>query len=120
MDRRAKPKKSKAHAKRPLVRKPRDDSTKVGDLPERVAEALKLKTEALEQQAATSEILRIIAHAQTEVGPVFDAIVTSATRLCDADLAGLFKLDGTLIYFAAQHGRTPEEIEAVRKAFPQP
>src|SRR5262249_33761067 len=77
-------------------------------------------SEALEQQTATSEILRTIAHAQTEVQPVFDAIVASATRLCEADFAGLFQFDGALIYFAAQHGRTPEEIEAVRKAFPQP
>src|SRR5262249_50936357 len=64
-------------------------------------------SEALEQQTATSEILRTIAHAQTEVQPVFDAIVASATRLCEADFAGLFQFDGALIYFAAQHGRTP-------------
>src|SRR5262249_33452962 len=44
----------------------------------------------------------------------------SATRLCEADLAGLFQFDGALIDFAAQHGRTPDEIEAIRKAFPQP
>ena len=75
---------------------------------------------ALEQQTATSEILRTIAHAHTDAQPVFDAIVASATRLCEADLAGLFQFDGTLIHFAAQHGRTPEEIEAVRQAFPQP
>jgi two-component system, NtrC family, sensor kinase len=77
-------------------------------------------TEALEQQTATSEILRVISASPTDVQPVFDAIVASATRLCEADLSGLYQFDGALIHFAAQHGRTPEEIEAARQAFPQP
>ena len=77
-------------------------------------------TEALGQQTATSEILRVISSSPTDVQPVFDAIVASATRLCEADLSGLYRFDGTLIHFDAQHGRTPEEIEAARLAFPQP
>jgi len=77
-------------------------------------------TEALEQQTATSEILRVISQSPTDVQPVFEAIVASAARLCEADLSGLYRFDGTLIHFSAQHGRTPEEIEAARQAFPQP
>ena len=77
-------------------------------------------TVALEQQTATSEILRVISSSPTDVQPVFDAIVASATRLCEADLSGLYRFDGTLLHFDAQHGRTPEEIEAARLAFPQP
>src|SRR5262249_12202434 len=115
------PKKAKAEAKRPPVRESRKDPiAKVRDLEKRLADTLKLKAEALEQQTATSEILRTIAHAHTDAQPVFDAIVARATRLCEADFAGLFQFDGTLIHFAAQHGRTPEEIEAARQAFPQP
>src|SRR5262249_47109973 len=66
------------------------------------------------------EILRVISGSPTDVQPVFDAIVASATRLCEADLSGLYQFDGALIHFSAQHGRTPEEIEAARQAFPQP
>jgi GAF domain-containing protein len=53
------------------------------------------------------------------VQPTFDAIARSAALLCRADLSGVHRFDGELIHFAAQYGRTAEEIEAVRQAFPQ-
>src|SRR5262249_11335709 len=51
-------------------------------------------TTALDQQTATSEILRVISQSQTELQPVFDAIVHSAARLCHTDIAGLFRVEG--------------------------
>ena len=74
--------------------------------------------EALEQQTSTAEILRVISSSPTDVQPVFDAIVRSAVRLCDGLFAALFRFDGELIHFAAQHNLTPEGIEEVRRIFP--
>jgi len=75
-------------------------------------------TEALEQQTATSEILRVISRSQTDVQPVFDTIVRSAVRLCDGLFGTLWRFDGELIHFAAQHNFTPEALEEVRRVFP--
>jgi len=45
-------------------------------------------SKALDQQTATSEILRVISSSQTNVQPVFDAILASAIRLLGPILAG--------------------------------
>src|SRR5262249_60777882 len=77
-------------------------------------------TEALEQQTATAEILRVISSSPTDVQPVFDAIAAAATTLCAAKDAGVYRFDGTLIHLAAHHNQTAEDLEALRQAFPRP
>jgi GAF domain-containing protein/DNA-binding response OmpR family regulator len=74
-------------------------------------------TEALEQQMATSEILRVISQSPTDVQPVFDAIAHSAARLCEADFCQVFRLEGELLHFVANHGHSPAGVEASRRAF---
>ena len=75
-------------------------------------------TVALEQQTATSEILRVISSSQTDVQPVFDTIVRSSVRLCDGLYSALFQFDGELMHLVAQHNYTPEALEAVHRVFP--
>jgi len=77
-------------------------------------------TEALEQQTATSEILRAISNSPTDVQPVFDAIVKSASLLCDADLGGLHRFDGKLISLEAHYNADPGEYETWQRIFPMP
>jgi signal transduction histidine kinase len=77
-------------------------------------------SEALEQQTATSEILRVISGTPTDVQPVFDAMVSSAARLCDAVFCVAYRFDGALIYPVAHHNMTPDALEALKKMWPAP
>ena len=76
-------------------------------------------TEALEQQTATSEILRVISQSRTDVQPVFDTIARAAQELCDATSANVFTYDGELVHVAAVEYR-PAYGEALRELFPRP
>jgi two-component system, NtrC family, sensor kinase len=77
-------------------------------------------TEALGQQTATSDILRVISQSQTEVQPVFDAILSSGVRLCGARFGGVFRFDGELIHLVASYEWPTEQLEVVRRRFPMP
>ncbi len=74
--------------------------------------------DALEQQTATSEILRVISQSPTDVQPVFDTIAANALRLCDAVFSVVYRFDGELIHIAALHNVTPEGVAAFRGAYP--
>jgi signal transduction histidine kinase/putative methionine-R-sulfoxide reductase with GAF domain len=121
MSRRAKPVKGKADAKRPLARKsPRDDDAKVRDLEKRLAEALKREADAQEQQAATAEILRVISSSPADAQPVFDAIVSSAVRLCNGFFGVMTRYDGHLATLVAHQNMTTDAVEGLRRILVSP
>jgi GAF domain-containing protein len=75
---------------------------------------------ALEQQTATSEILRVISQSQTDVQPVFDAIVQSAMRLLDGHSAVVLRVMRDELHLAALTSVTPASDEAARANFARP
>ena len=114
MNRGVNPAKAKVEAKRPAGRKPvATDDARARELELRLAEAL-------EQQAATGEILRAISRSPTDVKPVFETIAANALRLCDATFSVCYRFDGELIHIAALHHVKPEGIAAFHAAYPCP
>ena len=74
--------------------------------------------EALEQQTATAEILKVIASSPTDVQPVFDAIAERAAILCGAKIGVVTKFDGELLHLVAFYGASPELVEPIRALYP--
>jgi hypothetical protein len=93
--------------------------SKVRDLENRLAEAVRGEAEALgklaeaqEQQAATAEILHVISSSPTDYQPVFNTIVRRAGVVCGAVDALLWTVDGDELVVRAHHGPLPAAIGA--------
>ena len=80
------------------------------DLTERTTEL----TEALEQQTATSEVLRVISSSPGDLQPVFEAMLEKAVRICDAMFGGIYRWDGNALSLVATHNVPPAYAEARR------
>ena len=68
------------------------------------------RDEALEQLAAASDILRMIARSPTDLQPVLDAIAESAAKLCDAADAVVWRVDGDGFRPASHFGAIPTRV----------
>jgi signal transduction histidine kinase len=86
--------------------------TRVGHIREPRAELEKKLAEALEQQAATSEVLRVISSSPGDLQPVFETILAHATRICGAKFGMLNLYDGESFCTVAFHNAPPEYVEA--------
>jgi signal transduction histidine kinase len=105
MGRGPKPAKGRVEAKSPVSRKsPRNDRAKVRDLEKQLAEALRDRTQAQEQQAATAEILSAISRSATDLQPVLEAVVENASRLCGAGNVSLYQVEGPQMRKVAEYG----------------
>jgi signal transduction histidine kinase len=76
--------------------------------------------ESLEQQTATSEVLRVISSSPTNVQPVFDSIAESAVRLCGGQFSFVVRFDGKVMDFASHFGLSAEGLDAFRSMLPMP
>jgi two-component system, NtrC family, sensor kinase len=74
--------------------------------------------ESLQQQTATSDVLKVISSSLNDLNPVFETIGQRAEKLCDAEISVISMVDGNQIRLVSINGVTEEGIEAVRRVYP--
>ncbi len=75
-------------------------------------------SEALDYQTAISDVLRVISQSPTDVAPVFEAILDSATRLFGSPVSAVFRYDGRLVHLAATRNWPAEAVADARRFYP--
>ena len=102
----------------PKARKPRPARRSTAHVQEQLDLALRERDEALDQQTATAEILQTINKSPGDLTPVFDAMVESAMRLCQADYGHVYSYDGKLLHLVAAHG-DPRYVNWIKEGGPR-
>jgi GAF domain-containing protein len=74
--------------------------------------------ESLQQQTATSDVLKVISSSLNDLKPVFETIGQRAEKLCDAEISVISMVDGDQIRLVSINGVTEEGVDAVRRVYP--
>ena len=86
--------------------------------PGKVTDVIRERDEALEQLAATSDVLQIISKSPGKLEPVFTAMLDNAVRICEAKFGVLFLFEGDAWRAVALHGAAPPSFIEARRRYP--
>jgi hypothetical protein len=76
--------------------------------------------ESLQQQTATSDVLKVISSSPGDLQPVFAAMLENAVRICDAKFGNIYRWDGEGLHLLASHNTPPALVEARRRTPARP
>jgi two-component system, NtrC family, sensor kinase len=103
---------ARRRATKPKAHKAPTARVAIADLQSQLDQRTHERNEALEQQTATSEVLRVISSSSGELAPVFESLLASAKHLCGADFGIILLREGDAFRTVALHGATAEYTEA--------
>ena len=83
---------------------------------DRLSRRTRERNEALERQAATAEVLKVISRATFDLQSVLDKLTETAARLCNADVAGITRERDGAYYYASVYNYPPELHDFIRAA----
>ena len=111
--------KKRSKNNKPRLRRPKvktsvaEQAQTIAELRQQLQDRKRQLTEALEQQTATGEVLRVIASARTELQTVMDAIAENAARLCEADDVLVRQTDGNTYKTVSHFGPFPHSGDEI-------
>src|SRR6516225_2397507 len=120
---RASSKPTKARSRKAQMRKRRDASKSVrhhSSGTASLAQSIRERDEAQQQQAATAEVLKVISRSTFDLQTVFKTIIANAVRLCHALMGAVHLFDGKLVDIVAFHNFPPEAVEVLQSMYPRP
>jgi GAF domain-containing protein len=103
----------------PKARKAPTAHVSTADLQQQLGRAMRERDDALEELAATSEVLQIISSSPGKLEPVFQAMLENALRICEAKFGTLYLYDGGALRPVADTQRAPPAYIEARKRKPR-
>ena len=99
----------------PKARKAPNADLSVASLQEQLDRRTRERDEALEQQTATADVLKVISQSAFDLQPVFNKMAENAVRLCEAERGYIFRYDGKFLRLAASYNVGPEVREFIAR-----